>query len=362
MAKKSSSTNRSNNQPSINTPGGRSPHTPYTLKDLVRDTGVSKSTISRVFNNPEKVKSSTLKKVRAKAEEMGYQPSRVARRLQAGRGKAKVIGLIIPDISNPFYAGITRGIEDVALSSGYALIFNNSDEDPDRQRQCVDALRMERVDGMILPPVEEKDEYIRELILKGLTVVCVDRVIQDVQVDTVLSDNKKGAYRAVSHLLKLGHKRVAHIGGIPEISTSKERLAGYKKAHRDFGVTIDPELILEGDSRQVTAERLMGKFLSMKNPPTAVFTGNNLTTLGAYAACNKHGVRIPDDIALVGYDEVPWADALNPPPTVIDQSTYEIGRRAAEVLIARIQDPEKPLINSVVAPKLVVRKSCGADS
>lgn len=292
---------------------------------------------------------------------MGYQPSRVARRLQAGHGNAKVIGLIIPDISNPFYAGITRGIEDVALRSGYALIFNNSDENAERQRNCVDALRMERVDGIILPPVEEKDEYIRELILKGLTVVCVDRVIQNVQVDTVLSDNKKGACRAVSHLLKLGHKRIAHIGGIPKISTSRERLAGYRKAHRDFGVKIDPEIILEGDSRQTTAERLMGELLAMENPPTAIFTGNNLTTLGAYAACNKRGVRIPDDVALVGYDEVPWADALNPPPTVIDQSTYEIGRRAAEVLISGIENPERAPVNSVVTSKLVVRKSCGVD-
>ena len=331
-----------------------------TLKDLEKATGVSKSTISRVFNNPEKVKSSTLKLVRKKAEELGYQPSRVARRLQAGRGKAKVIGLIIPDILNPFFAEITRGIEDVALKNGYALILNNSNESLERQRVCLDTLRMEGVDGIILPPVHEEDEYVKELIDNGLNMICIDRVIKNTSVDSIQSDNRKGAYMAVSHLIELGHKRIAYIGGLPSISTTQERLEGYREAFSDFRLNVEKNLILIGDSKQKSGERLTEQLVKMENPPTAIFTGNNMTTLGAYVALNRLKISIPQEIALVGYDDVPWADALNPPPTVVDQSTYEIGKRAAEMLLLRIKNPDSSPVKLMLEPNFIVRESCGA--
>lgn len=331
-----------------------------TLKDLEKATGVSKSTISRVFNNPEKVKGSTLKLVRKKAEELGYKPSRVARRLQAGQGKAKVIGLIIPDILNPFFAEITRGIEDVALKNGYALILNNSNESLERQQLCLDTLRMEGVDGIILPPVNEEDQYVKELIENGLNMVCIDRVIKNTSVDSIQTDNRKGAYMAVSHLIKMGHSRIAYIGGIPAISTTQERLAGYREAFKDYHLEVNEELILIGDSKQESGERLTEQLIKMENPPTAIFTGNNMTTLGAYVALNRLKISVPDDLALVGYDDVPWADALNPPPTVVDQSTYEIGKRAAEMLLSRIKNPENSPVKLMLEPKFIIRDSCGA--
>jgi len=330
-----------------------------TLKDLEKATGVSKSTISRVFNTPDKVKNSTLKLVRKKAAELGYQPSRVARRLQAGQGKAKVIGLIIPDIMNPFFAEITRGIEDVALKNGYALILNNSDESQERQRRCLDTLRMEGVDGIILPPVCEEDEYVKELSDDGLNIICIDRVIKNTSVDSVQSDNRKGAHMAVSHLISLGHKRIAYIGGISAISTTKERLEGYRQAFSDFGLKVDEELIVSGDSKQESGERLTEQLIKMKNPPTAIFTGNNMTTLGAYVALNRLKISIPNELALVGYDDVPWADALNPTPTVVDQSTYEIGQRAAEMLLSRIKNPDSSPVKLILEPRFIVRESCG---
>lgn len=338
----------------------RNNKTNSTLKDLEKATGVSKSTISRVFNNPEKVKSSTLKHVRKKAEELGYQPSRVAQRLQAGQGKAKVIGLIIPDIMNPFFAEITRGIEDVALKNGYALILNNSNEDLKRQQLCLDTLRMEGVDGIILPPVNEDDDYVKELIENGLNIVCIDRVIKGAPVDSILSDNRKGAYIAVSHLINLGHKRIAYIGGIPSISTTKDRLKGYREAFSDNGLLVDEDLILIGDSKQESGESLTEKLLKMDNPPTAIFTGNNMTTLGAYVALNRLKVSVPSELVLVGYDDVPWAAALNPPPTVVDQSAYEIGRRSAEMLLSKIKKPEGSPVKLILEPKFIVRESCGA--
>jgi len=361
-SKKSSKDGEADLAPSENSPKGtnRNKKKNSTLKDLEKATGVSKSTISRVFNNPEKVKSSTLKLVRKKAEELGYQPSRVARRLQAGRGKAKVIGLIIPDIMNPFFAEITRGIEDVALKNGYALILNNSNESLERQRVCLDTLRMEGVDGIILPPVHEEDEYVKELIDNGLNMICIDRVIKNTSVDSIRSDNRKGAYMAVSHLIELGHKRIAYIGGLPSISTTQERLEGYREAFSDFGLDVEKNLILIGDSKQKSGERLTEQLVKMENPPTAIFTGNNMTTLGAYVALNRLKISIPKEIALVGYDDVPWADALNPPPTVVDQSTYEIGKRAAEMLLLRIKNPDSSPVKLMLEPNFIVRESCGA--
>jgi len=331
-----------------------------TLKDLEKATGVSKSTISRVFNEPDKVKTSTLQLVKRKAKEIGYIPSRVARRLQGGIGNAKVIGLIIPDILNPFFAEIVRGVEDIAMDKGYSLILNNSDENVERQRLCLDTLRMEGVDGIILPPAEGEDEYVKELVEGGLNIVFIDRKMYNLSVDSILSDNEKGAYIAVSHLIKLGHKRIAYISGIPSISTTQERLRGYKKAFKEHGIDLDISLIVMGDSKQKSGEELTTELLEMPEPPTAIFTGNNMITLGAYMAFNRLGVKVPEEVALVGYDDVPWADALNPRPTVIDQSTYEIGRRAAETLISRIQNPESSPVTTMINPKLIVRESCGA--
>lgn len=330
-----------------------------TLKDLEKATGVSKSTISRVFNNPEKVKKSTLKLVEKKAEEIGYIPSRVAQRLQAGQGKSKVIGLIIPDIMNPFFAEITLGIEDVAMENGYALILNNSDESEERQKFCLKTLLMERVDGIILPPVNENNEYVKEIVENGFNVICVDRNMRNTFVDSVQSDNERGAYMAVSHLIKLGHERIAYIGGISSISTTQERMRGYKQAIQDAGIEFHEKLNLMGDSKQDSGEILTRKLLEMKNPPTAIFSGNNMTTMGVYVACNKIGVRIPEDLALVGYDDMPWANALNPPPTVIDQSAFEMGQRSADLLLSKIQNPQASPVTVKVNPKLIIRKSCG---
>lgn len=331
-----------------------------TLKDVARKADVSVSTVSRVFNNSDKVRPATREHVREVAEDLGYRPSRVARRLRLENGKANLIGLVIPDIQNPFFADITRGVEDVARDRDYALILSNSDEDPDKQRIAVDILMTEDVDGVIVPPVSANDSEVQRLVESDIAVVCVDRLLRDTRVDTIISDNRKGAHEAVSHLIDQGHERIGFIGGIPQISTSTERREGYEQALRDHGLPIDNELIKEGDSRRELGRHLTEQLLKLDCPPTALFTGNNLTTLGALSALNMHDVLVPDEMALVGHDDVPWAMALNPPPTVIDQPAYEIGRRAAEILFERFEDPGRAPTVVTLQPRLVVRQSCGA--
>lgn len=351
--KKHSSKDKSSN--SINDNGA------YTLEDLADYTGVSKTTISRAFNKPDKVKASTLKVIREAAQKMGYKPSRVARRLRVGQGNAKVMGLIIPDIMNPFFADITKGVEDVAYTEGYVLILNNSNESQLRQKVCIETLQMEGVDGIILPPVSKTESQVKKLVDEGYAIVCVDRKFKGLAVDSIVSDNQHGAYIAVRHLIGLGHERIAYIGGIPTISTSQERANGYKKALREHNIEIDPQLIFEGDSKQRSGESLAQTLFSLTEPPTALFTGNNLITVGALATCRRLGIRVPEELAIVGYDDVPWASSLYCPPTVVNQPGYEIGRRAAKMLISRIKEPEESHVTVTLDPKFLIRDSCGAN-
>lgn len=330
-----------------------------TLEDVAQEADVSISTVSRALNNSEKVHPDTKEHVCQVARNLGYKRSRVARRLRLKDGKASLIGLVIPDIQNPFFADVTRGVEDIAQAEDYGLLLSNSDEDPDKQRLALDTLRTEDVDGVIVPPVSETDGAINQLIETDIAVVCVDRRLRNARVDTILSDNRQGAYEAVSHLLKLGHERIAFIGGIPKISTLTERRQGYERALLDHGMPVDSELVKEANARRERGQKFTRDLLALRNPPTAIFTGNNLTTLGVLSTLNKKNVAVPEEMAVVGYDDVPWAQALNPPPTVVDQPGYEMGRRAVEILLDRLHAPERSPTTVTLQPKLIVRNSCG---
>lgn len=331
-----------------------------TLKDVAQEAEVSISTVSRALNNSEKVHPETKAHVREVADKLGYKRSRVARRLRLEDGKASLIGLVIPDIQNPFFADVTRGVEDIAQAQDYGLLLSNSDEDPDKQRLALDILQTEDVDGVIVPPVSEKDPALNQLVETDIAVVCVDRRLRNAPVDTIASDNQQGAYRAVSHLINLGHDRIAFIGGIPQISTLTERQQGYKQALAEHGLPIDSKLVKQADSGEERGRQFTEELLALQDPPTAIFSGNNLTTLGVLAALNERDVAVPEEMALVGYDDVPWAQALNPPPTVVDQPGYEMGRRAAEILLEGLQDPGGAPVTRTLEPELIVRRSCGA--
>lgn len=333
-----------------------------TLEDVAREAEVSVSTVSRVFNKPEKVRPETRTQVKKAVDTLGYQPSRVARRLRLKDGKASLIGLVIPDIQNPFFADVVRGVEDVTQSHEYALILSNSDENPDKQRLAVDTLKTEDVDGVIVPPVSANDPEVKRLLETDIAVVCVDRRMEGARVDTILSDNRKGAYEAVTHLIEIGHERIGFIGGVPHISTLTERRQGYERALRDHGLRVDEALIKEGTSRRERGQFFTEELLALDRPPTALFTGNNLTTLGALSTLNTQEIKVPEEIALVGYDDVPWAMALNPPPTVVAQPGYEMGSRAAELLFERLDAPDRSPTVVTLQPKLTLRDSCGAPS
>ncbi|HIG76115.1 MAG TPA: LacI family transcriptional regulator [Bacteroidetes bacterium] len=330
-----------------------------TLKDVADAAGVSVATVSRALSVPDRVATATRERIQAIAKELGYRPSRVAQRLRTTDGVNHLIGVLIPDIQNPFFADIVRGVEAVAHRAGYSVLFHNVEEDPDRQRAALEALRTEHVDGVILPPVHGASEDIAALQADGLPVVCVDRRLV-AEVDTVVAANEEAAREAVALLLRGGHRRIGMIGGDAAISTSRERLAGYRRAHEDAGLEVDATLIAEADGRMEGGRAAAAALLSRGDRPTALFTANNLMTLGALSAIHASGLRIPEDVAIVGYDDMPWAMALNPPLTAVRQPGEEMGRIAADLLLARIEAPDRAPTLTVLQPSLVVRRSCGS--
>jgi DNA-binding LacI/PurR family transcriptional regulator len=330
------------------------------LHEVAKLAGVSPSTVSRALSRPEMVSEGTRARVEEAVRRLKYRPSRVARRLRVERGLSGLVGLVIPDLQNPFFAELARGAEDVAQARGYTVLIGNADEDLEKETRYLEVMRSESVDGIMLPPSSGVNSAAIEMWREGMPLVCVDRRIAGVDVDTVVVDNARGAYDAVAHLIGLGHRRIGFLEGIPGISTSRERLQGYRAALGDHGIEAGRELTRSGDSRRESGRRLGEDLLGQPDRPHALLVGNGMMTLGVLEAIRGLGLRIPEDIAVVGYDDMPWAPVLTPPLTVVRQPGYELGSRAMELLLGRIADPGRSTTAISLQPELVVRGSCGA--
>lgn len=330
------------------------------LSDVAQVADVSTSTVSRVVNQPEMVQAETRVRVEDAIRRLGYRPSRVARRLRVKCGRSTLIGLIIPDLQNPFFADLARGVEDTAQLQGYTVLIGNADEDEEKESRYLQVMRAESVDGVILPPSSGRSPAAEDLLRNGTPVVCVDRRLAGPQVDVAVIDNVRGAYDATAHLIAAGHRRIGFIHGKPQLSTSRERLQGYRDALLDHTIEFDAALTRSGDSRQASGRRLSAELLRIDPPPSALLVGNSMMTLGALEAIREAALRIPGDLALIGYDDMPWALALDPPLSVVRQPGYELGARAMELLLQRIQDPTRSATVVMLQPKLMIRGSCGA--
>lgn len=327
------------------------------LKEVAKRAGVSIATVSRVINDMDNVKPETRIRVEKVIKELGYKPNRVAKRLRYKKSSGNLIGVLIPDIRNPFYVDVLRGIEDVTYVNECAIIVCNFSQDEKKAKFYLDILEAESVDGLIVAPVNENDQNVINIIKSGLPVVCVDRGLNDIDVDVVVVENREGAYSAVDYLAKKGYKRIAYIGGLTQIPSTREREKGYYDALRDNNIPIYPELVKFGDSSHESGVKLTEELLSLPQPPDALFTGNNLITLGALETIHNKGLKIPDDIAIVGFDDMYWSISLNPPLTAVRQPAYEIGKRAAELLIQKIIDPSRSPVRMVLKTELIIRKS-----
>lgn len=328
------------------------------IQDVARQAGVSISTVSRALNGNTHVNSDVKKRVEAAAEALAYQPNPAARSLRTNR--SRIIGLLVSDIQNPFFMGLIRGVEDEALRHEYSLILCNSSENPQREQQYLDILYAERVAGAIIVPTRERlgEEALRRFQERRIPIVAVDRRVKDQSIDTVLVDNVRGAREAVAHLIANGYRRIGIITGPTSITTGRERLEGYWQALQEAGIPRDSSIERCGTFKAESGQEIAEQLLDLTPAIDAIFAGNNLLTLGVLKAIQARNLRVPDEIAFVGYDEIVWAELVSVSLTTVIQPVYELGSAAALRLFQRLQNPAvQPRQEITLAPTLRVRES-----
>ncbi len=305
-----------------------------TMKEVARLAGVSIKTVSRVINGEQHVSAAVTERVNKAAAQLDYRPDFTARSLRQSSRATKTVGLILDSVDNPFSAGLLRAVEDAATAEGSAVLATSVDEDPDRARRLVRTLLSRQVDGLIIAAASGDQSYLAREIAAGTPVVFIDRPPENLTADTVMADNVGGAYAGVDQLLAVGHHDIAFLGDHLTIRTAAERLEGFRSALADHGATVPEEHVVVGLHSPEAAESAVRSLLLSRQPPTALFTAQNLITIGAIRALRDLGLQ--DRVALIGFDDVPLSDLLDPPVAVVEQRVYEIGRTAAQLLFQRL--------------------------
>ncbi len=322
-----------------------------TMKDVAAHAGVGLKTVSRVVNGEAGVAQDTERRVREAIAALGFRRNDSARVLRKGRTSS--IGLILEDLADPFYAPLSRAVEDVARAHGALLVNGSSTEDPEREQELALALCARRVDGLVIVPASRDHRYLEPEISAGVATVFVDRPPGRIAADLVLSENREGARAGVAHLVAHGHRRIGFVGDRPHIHTAEERLAGYRAAMSDAGLPVDEAWVAPGATDPERVRRDAGRMLGGAEPVTAIFAGNNrvtVTLVRLLAAAERR-------TALVGFDDFELADLLSPPVTVVAQDPSAMGRRAAELLFARLAGAGGPPHRLSQPTRLVPRGS-----
>lgn len=333
-----------------------------TRDDVAKLAGVSSATVSYVINNgPRPVAEETRLKVLRAIEKLGYQPSAVARSLKTK--KTATIGVIVSDILNPVLSAVAKGIEDALLPRNYNMILCNSDEDPERELTFLNMLLGKQVDGIILLPTCENKHFLFSLIDKQtLPIVLLDRRLEGLPADTILFDNESGAYQATRHLIELGHRRIACIG-LPRLLTpGLERLQGYERALQEAGIPFDPALVVEGSFKAEKGSHLVDQIFASPDPPTAIMVSSNRLLNGVLEHVKENRLRVPEDIALVVFDDIPYYSYFSPTITAVGANTDQFGRQAAHMLAEQIEEkgPHQPKVIRIPV-ELIVRESTVGD-
>lgn len=313
-------------------------------------------TVSRVINNSSYISQETRERVEQAIAELGYIPNTLARSLRFKQ--TKTIALVLADITNPFFTTITRGVADTASEQGFSVMFCNTDESQSEELSYLNVLLQRQVDGVLLVPASYTPESVSFVQDRGTPVVLLDRHIADARVDSVRGDSEQGAYEAVHYLVELGHRRIALVNGPQTISTGIERAAGYRRALTEAGFSSSADRIYYGEFTPEGGYRTAQQALAVKPLPTALFAANNFIALGAYRAIRELGLRVPEDISIIAFDDLPLV--MEPFLTVVAQPAYEIGQRATELLLARLagDGPTEP--QEIVLPThMIIRKSSG---
>jgi LacI family transcriptional regulator len=326
-----------------------------TMRQVAERAGVSAKTVSRVINNDRYVSSDVRRRVERAIADLDYVPNLLARTFRSGRDAA--IGVAIPDISDPFFATLTREVEQIARSRGVAVFITSLGQNGAEEQGRVETLLGRQLTGLITTPVAADQSYLRRW-QDRTAIVFIDRSPAKITADTVLEDDHGGAYQAVEHLVGHGHRRIAFIGDNLSTATTARRLAGYRAALRDGGVTEDPRLVLLGPATDLGAAKAVVGLFNSAEPPTALFSSNAWCTIGIIPALQAAG---HSSAPLISFGDFPLAEAIQPPPSVLDQDPVAVGRVAATRLFERIDHPERRLRRKIVLPvPLIIRGTCCA--
>jgi LacI family transcriptional regulator len=335
-----------------------------TIKDVAALAGVSFTTVSHVLNDTRPVSADARRRVLAAVDEIGYLPSAVARSLR--KSETKIVGVLVPNVQNPFFAELVCGVEECCRLAGFSVFLCNSDNDPKRQQQYMRTLLEKRVDGLLLSSAGDGEALARIFKLASVPSVTVDRLVPGARADRVSVDNRQGARNAVRHLLELGHRRIACISGPAEFEVTRERIDGWRSALLEAGITPDDSLVIESDFSSPGGYAAARALLLAQGgnaalqPVTALFASNDMMAIGALRAAAELGLKVPQQLSVVGFDDIELSRYVFPALTTVGCSIRQLGHEAGRVLIERIESPDAALRDVLLTPRLVVRESTAA--
>lgn len=327
-----------------------------TIKDIAKELNISTATVSRVLNNSGYASKQVKERVLEAAKKLNYQPNAIARSLK--KHQTNTIGIVIPDISNPFFMKISRGIEDIVLPKGYNLIFASGDENPKKEKKMLQVLFEKRVDAIVIATSGDNEESIRKIKNAGVPVILVDRKIKnDCELDYVVEDNIEGAYQLTKYLLQQGHIRIGVVNGSQEVSTGYERFEGYNKAMAEHGVLSAPELIYDGVFTTEGGFKAAEYFLNLPEMPTAILSFNNVMTFGVLLKLAESGIANFEDLIIASYGENDPAQLIQKPKIIsVKQSPYDMGVRVGEILLDRLVNNDETTVFETITPTIHIGK------
>jgi LacI family transcriptional regulator len=330
-----------------------------TIHDIAKKLNITASTVSRALKNHPRISEETKKAVLKVAEKLNYQPNHIAAALRNGR--SKIIGIIVPTADRSFFSSVVRGIEEIANSAQYNVMICQSYDNYEKEVATVEALLNARVDGIIASYAKGTEDFSHFLKVKnkGIPLIMFDRSNEELEVSSVIIDDYQGAYNAVKHLINQGCKRIAHLTGIKKISIYRERFRGYREALQDHGIAYDESLVIGSNLQLDDGRESMIKLLSLPEPPDAVFSASDYGAMGAMQVLKERNIRIPQDVALVGFGNEPFTWFSEPQLTTIDQRSKQMGNATAEIFLEQIGAGNKTFVpkKTVLKPELIIRKS-----
>lgn len=332
-----------------------------TLRDVARAAGVHPSTASRALNESTRpmVKVATVRKVLGAADKLGYRPNSLARGLKMSR--TFTVGVLIPDLTNPLFPPVVRGLEDGMSGPGYTVVAANTDGDDEKERAIVEAMLNRRIDGLVVATARRDHPLVQELAASGIPLVLVIRTVDHSPVSEVVGDDHEGIGLAVRHLVSLGHRRIAHVAGPQDVSAGLVRYQSYRSWMQYEGLPVDEDLVVFTDAfQEAPGAEAFRTLLDREVPFTAAVAGNDLIALGCYDVMTERGLGIPQDISVVGYNDILFCDKFNPPLTTVRIPSYQMGLKAAELLLAAIKNPAEAPVSLRLKPTLMQRRSTSA--